>query len=585
MRNLLAPVLAGAAVLLSAQATPRAYLGATLVNPGMDPVKDAVVVVKDGRILAAGPARWVTLPANVERVQVTGKWIIPGLIDSHVHFFQSGGLYTRPDGRDLRAYRSYEEEQRLIRRDLPETFARILRCGITSVIDMGGPTWNFEMRDQAARAEKAPRVWTAGPLLTPGPLKDRRTGGPHFLTTGADPAVIAGTTEEAARAEVRRQAGLHADVFKMWVSEGPTTAVQFAAYDEARKLGLKVAVHATTLAGATEAVRAGADILVHSIVDQAIPDALMAEMKRRGVTLIPTLVVFRGGPMLTGRRWAFDPWEYEGADPKVMGTLFDLMRLPLKLEEAEVRAIQEAKPWTPSPVALSNLRRLVAAGVSVAAGTDAGNPGTFHGASFTTELKLMAMAGLTPRQILACATLNGARLLGHDQELGSVEPGKRADLLVLDADPLKDILNTRKLLLVVKDGRPYRPSEILQDTPEDVVQRQVNAYNARDVEAFAATYAPGVTIRTLPETTVTVSGRKALADRYGEAFRQRADVGVAITSRAVDGPFVIDQETFVHRWDASRTRFAGTAIYEVKDGLIRTVWFLKAPNPETPPAP
>jgi hypothetical protein len=308
-------------------------------------------------------------------------------------------------------------------------------------------------------------------------------------------------------------------------------------------------------------------------------------MKRRKVILIPTLVVFRGGPMLNARRWAFDPWEYEEADPKVMGTLFDLMRLPLKLGEAETKAIREAKPWSPSPIAMANLRRLIAAGIPVAAGTDAGNPGTFHGASFATELKLMAQAGLTSGQILVCATLNGARLLGHEQELGSVEPGKRADLLVLDADPLKDILNTRKLLLVVKDGRPYRTSEILQDTPEDIVQRQVNAYNARDVEAFAATYAPDVTIRTLPETAITVSGRKALAERYGEAFRQRPDVGVAITSRAVDGPFVIDQETFVHRWDPARSRFAGTAIYEVKDGLIRTVWFLKVPSPETPPAP
>ena len=558
-----------------AQAVPQAYLGATLVNPGQEPVADAVVVVHNGRILAAGPARKVKIPEGAQRVMAKDKWIIPGLIDAHVHFFQSGGLYTRPDGMDLRAYRSYEQEQALIRRDLTDTLARYLRCGITGVVDLGGPNWNFEVRDLATRTPLAPRVWVAGPLFTPGPLKDRVTGGPHFLTTGGDPAVIAGTTEAAAREEVRRQAALKTDFIKIWVSEGATTPVQQAVYDEARRLGLKVAVHATTLAGATEAVRAGAAVLVHSVTDYPIPDALMVDMKRRGMVLIPTLVVFRGGPMIRGRRFTFDPWEYALANPQVMGTLFDVLHLPLKLDEAAVKTIREARPWEPKAVMLDNLRRLVTAGVTVAAGTDAGNPGTFHGASYFTELKLMAQAGLTPKEILACATLNGARMLGREQDLGSVAVGKRADLLVLDADPLVDMLNARRIHLVVKDGLAHAPGDLLQPTAEDVVQRQVNAYNARDAQAFAATYAPGVTIRTLPETKVTLDSREKLFAQYGEAFRTRPDSAVQITGRLTQGPFVIDQERLVHRWDPAQSRFAGTAVYEVKDGLIQTVWFLK----------
>ena len=559
---------------LLAQTPSRAYLGATLVNPGEAPIADAVVVVKDGRILAAGPAAKVKIPADAERISVIGKWIMPGLVDAHMHFFQSGGLYTRPDMRDLRDYRSYEQETALIRRDLPDTLARYLRCGITSVIDMGGPNWNFEVRDLASKTALAPQVWVAGPLLTPGPLKGR-TGGPHFLTTGSDPAVIAGTTEEAARAEVRRQAALHTDLFKMWVSEGPTTTAQKAAYDEAKKLGLRVAVHSTSLAGATEAVKAGADILVHSVLDQPIPDALMAEMKRRGVILIPTLVVFRGGPMLRTRRFLFEPWEFELANPHVMGTLFDLLHLPLKLDEVATKAIQEGKAWEAPAVALDNLRRLVAAGVTVATGTDAGNQGAFHGASYYTELKLMAQAGLSAKDILVCSTLNGAKVLGKQKEFGTLEVGKRADLLVLDADPMQDMLNTRRIHLVVKAGQPYAPAEILKPTAEDLVQRQVNAYNARDAAAFAATYAPDVAIRTLPETTDLIRGRAALQANYGELFKQRPDSAVHITSHAVQGPFVIDQEQLVHRWDVTKTSFAGTAIYEVKDGLIQTVWFLR----------
>jgi len=559
----------------SAQAVPQAYLGATLVNPGQEPVADAVVVVQDGRILAAGPRRSVAIPAGAQRFEVQGKWIIPGLIDSHVHFFQSGGVYTRPDGLDLRAYRSYEEEQALIRRDLPLTLARYLRCGITGVVDMGGPNWNFQVRDQAAKTALAPRVWVAGPLFTPGPLKGR-DGGPHFLTTGADPAVIAGTTPEAARLEVRRQAALKTDFIKIWVSEGPTTPVQQAVYDEAKVLGLKVAVHSTSLAGATEAVRAGASILVHSVIDQPLPDQLLADMKARGVVLIPTLVVFRGGRMIRARRFTFDPWEYELADPAVMGTLFHPLHLPLKLDEAALKTIQEGQAWVPGAVMLDNLRRLVRAGVTVAAGTDAGNPGTFHGASYFTELRLMAQAGLTPREILVCATLNGALMLGREGDLGSVAAGKRADLLVLDADPLATMENARRIHRVVKDGVAHTPAELWTPTPEDVVQRQVNAYNARDTAAFAATYAPGVQIRTLPETPVKVDSRDKLFTSYDGMFKARPDSAVQITSRMVDGPFVMDQEKIVHRWDATKARFAGTAIYEVRDGLIQTVWFLKS---------
>jgi imidazolonepropionase-like amidohydrolase len=554
----------------------RAFTGATLVNPGRAPVPAAVVLVQDGRITAAGSAAEVPVPAGAEVVAAAGKWIIPGLIDAHVHFFQSGGIYTRPDVLDLRAYRSYEQDQALIRRDLADTFARYLRCGITSAIDMGGPDWNFEVRALAARTALAPRLRVSGPLLTPGPIRNFRTGEVHFLTTGADPAVRAGLAPDAARAEVRRQAALGTDFIKIWVSEGATTATQQAIYEEAARLGLKVAVHATRLAGATEAVRAGAAILVHSITDQPIPDGLLQEMKRRGVVLIPTLVVERGYAIMTSsRRFRFAPWEFELANPEVMGTFFDLLHLPLKLDPARLRTIQEGRAWEPGAVAMDNLRRLIRAGVTVAAGTDAGNPGTFHGASLWTELELMARAGLSPAEVLECATRGGARVLCQEADLGSVAPGRLADFLLLDADPLLDILNVRRLHRVVKGGEVLDPAALLQPGPEAVVQRQLNAYNARDTEAFAATYAPAVSIRTLPETVPTAEGREAVRSRWGKAFRDNPDSAVRIAARITQGSFVIDQEVLVHRWDPARTRPAGTAVYEVRDGLIQTVWFLK----------
>jgi hypothetical protein len=402
----------------------------------------------------------------------------------------------------------------------------------------------------------------------------------HFLTTGSDPSVRPANTEAEARAEVRRQVALRTDFIKIWVWRGAATAVGRAIIDEAHAHGLKVAVHATELEGARSAVEAGIDILVHSVEDKEIPDDLLALMKKRKVTLIPTLSVTRGYAQMRSRRFAWDPWEYELADPYVMGTFFDPLHLDLPLTEAQRKLIQEGKPWSPNPVTLRNLRRLLDAGVNVAAGTDAGNPGTFHGPALFTEFKVMLQAGLKPAEILASATLAAARTLGKEKEFGSIEAGKRADLVVLDADPLADILNVRRIHRVVKGGTVHDPAALLAPTPEDVVQRQLVAYNARDVNAFAATYAADVAIVRLPEGSPgAFTGMERLLQVYGKAFRERADQAVKIEKRIVQGPFVVDQETFVHRWDPAQRRPAGTAVYQVEDGLIRRVWFLTNPPP------
>lgn len=553
----------------------QAFVGATLINPGQAPLENAVVLVKDGRILGAGSATSVVIPKDAKRIDVKGKWISPGLFDAHIHFFQSGSIYTRPDALDLRKAKPYEEERAQIRANLQDTFARYLRSGITSVIDMGGPNWNFEVKELANKTQLAPRVWLTGPLLTPSAIKNFRVGGPHFLTEGNDPPVLHDMSPEQARAEVRRQHSLKADFIKIWVSRNLTTPTQHAIYDEAKKLGLKVAVHATKLSEASEAVKAGANILVHDVEDALIPDEMIQEMKAKNVVLIPTLAVYRGYTMLRTQRFAFEPWEYALANPYVMGTFFDLMHVNQPSSEAQIKQIQDAKVWEANPITLENVRRLVRGGVTVAAGTDAGNPGAFPGASIFVELKLMQQAGLTPAEILESVTLSGAKVLDKEKDFGSVAVGKVADLLILNANPLQDIQNLQQLFRIVKGGEILQPDHMISVSPEDVVQRQLNAYNARDTEAFALTYAPNVTIRTIPESASNPSGRDYVKSRWGEMFLKRPDSAVRIPKRITQGPFVIDQEDHMHRWDPKKTGPAGTAIYEVRDGLIQTVWFLK----------
>jgi predicted amidohydrolase YtcJ len=147
-----------------------AIVGATVIHPERDGA-DAVaasttIVVRGSRIAAVGPAASTPVPAGAEVIDARGRWVIPGLVDAHVHFFQSGNLYTRPDAMDFNAVVPYAQEVARNKARLPETFRVWLRSGVTSVADVGGPFWNFDVRDAAARNPAAPRVAIAGPLIS-----------------------------------------------------------------------------------------------------------------------------------------------------------------------------------------------------------------------------------------------------------------------------------------------------------------------------------------------------------------------------------------------------------------------------------
>lgn len=547
-----------------------ALVGADVVNPaGAPSIRNAVILVEGNRITKVGAREAVTIPPDSRVIDIAGKWVIPGLVDAHVHFFQSGGLYTRPDVIDLRQFVPYrEEELPQIRERLPDTFARYLRCGVTSVVDVGGPFWNFEVREQAQKTLLAPRVAVAGPLVS--------TYQPEALTT-EDPPIIRVESIDEAKNLVRRQIEKKADLIKIWyiVRSGYSPEEYFplvkTVIEDAHARGVRVAVHATQLATAKAAVRAGADILVHSVNDRPVDQEFISLMKRRRVLYTPTLIVWEGYLEVLAKQVRLSPPEFRLANPFVLATFFDLYELPEGTYPARSEQWVQAR-LERIKVAQQNLKALQDAGVAIAAGTDAGNIGTLHGPAIFREFQLMAESGLTPKQILTSATLHGAMLMGREEDLGSIEAGKLADLVVLDADPLQDIRNTASIHMIMKDGHLWKAGEILPEPPENLVQRQLNAYNARDIAAFIETYAPDIEIYNFPDELL-YQGIQNVQERYARLFRNNPELHAKILKRIALGNSIIDRE-HVTGLKSGRVIDA-VAIYRVENGKIRRVWFIR----------
>jgi imidazolonepropionase-like amidohydrolase len=315
--------------------------------------------------------------------------------------------------------------------------------------------WNFEVRDHAARSAMAPRVAVAGPLVS--------TVARPQLDLG-DPPIVKVDSPAAARALVSREALRRPDLVKIWYIQRPGDDAAAglrlldAVVDEARRRDLRVAVHATELAGARAAVDAGAAVLVHSVFDQPVDEAFVTAVRDKGVLYVPTLFVTRGYDLVLSGRFEPTSAERRVGDPDALRTFDELKTLP------EFKPQPRPQTEERLAVASANLRRLAVGGARIAAGTDAGNIGTLHGPSIHRELRLMVDAGMTRDQVLSAATLGGARVMGRDAELGTLAAGKLADLIVLDGDPTADLAVLEVPREAVKGGRFVGRDELLRAT-------------------------------------------------------------------------------------------------------------------------
>jgi imidazolonepropionase-like amidohydrolase len=441
-----------------------AIVGATVVHPERDAAhaieRDSTVVVSGRRIVAVGPASATSVPPGATVIDGRGKWLVPGLVDAHVHFFQSGNLYTRPDVIDLNAWMPYAKEVERNKARLAATFKVWIASGVTSVVDIGGPFWNFDMRDAAERTAAAPRVAVAGPLISM--VADPK------LDLG-DPPIIKIASPAEARELVARELARKPDYIKVWFINrlgddlAAQEAIVKAAGDAAHRAGVPLAVHATEIIVAKAAMRAGADFLVHSVGDALVDDEFLALAKQNHILYCPTLFVVPGYRYALSNTWQPTAVELRLADPQIVATMGDLARIPADmLPDTLVRSMAAAVPPKPSPIELKNLRTIWDAGITVVMGTDAGNIGTLHGPSVFREMALMQEAGLTPLEVLRSATTNGARAARRDNEIGVIAASRLADLVILDADPTTSVENLSRVFRVIKDGRVFDPDELIR---------------------------------------------------------------------------------------------------------------------------
>ncbi len=432
---------------------PRAIVGATLVDgTGRAPVRDAVVVLREGRIECAGPRTRCPVPAGVDTLDARGLWVLPGLVDTHVHYSQTGWADGRPDALDLRGEHPYEAVEARLRAH-PERLHRAwLASGVTAVFDVGGFPWTLRMREDAERSTEAPHVSAAGPLLS---TVD------HWLNLPAERQFIVLRDSSAAEEGVRYLRAIGSDAVKVWFIVRPGSdfagmerAVR-AAGEAARRADLPLIVHATGLREAKAALRAGARLLVHSVEDQPVDREFLDLCLRNGTLYCPTLTVRDGYVRLAesvseGRPPAVD-------DPNGIVdslTLVHLASTPVAARRAGVRRPVPRASLIDSlhRTMANNLWRIARAGVPVAMGTDAGNPLTLHGPAVYAEMEAMQRSGLRPMAVIVASTRSGARAMGREREFGTVEAGKRADLLIVGADPTRDVANLRRVRWIVRGG-------------------------------------------------------------------------------------------------------------------------------------
>lgn len=380
---------------LAAQ-TVTVFEGARVIlGNGNAPIENSILMVKSDRITAVGRRGELTIPDGATRVDLSGKTVMPAIIDAHKHL--SG------------------EREPLIRQ-----LHDLAYFGVGTVLSLGQDVTDVPLEVHEESIPGTAREYTAGRGITmpePG-----RSDAPYWVTTEAE-----------ARQAVREQVERHVDIIKIWVDdrdgkyEKLSPALYGAIIDEAHKNNIKVAAHVFKMEDAKGLLRAGVDVFAHGIRDQDIDDETVELFRQH-----PNVVL---APNLPDRGVATD-----------MGWLKGSIIPANELEKIQKQSTDQPEAQKFFGIQARNLNKLHKAGVKIAFGTDGGILWEHH-----MEMENMVAAGMTPAEVIVAATRNSAELIGLS-DTGVIASGNLADFIVLDANPLEDITNTRKINAVYVRG-------------------------------------------------------------------------------------------------------------------------------------
>lgn len=437
MRRSLLPL--GLAVLAGSRParadTPVALEGAEVFN-GERRIGRATILVADGVIRAIGPSGAVAVPPEARRIDLAGRVIVPGLISAHSHVGNSAGAET--------GGRFYTRENVL------EQLRQFAAYGVTTVTALGlGPGLFFDIREEVRRgATDGADLLGAG--MGVGVPDGTPPAGPMRLN---DNQVARPETPEQARDAIRAMASRRVDIVKLWVDDlgGSVPMMRpeiiVAATEESHARGLRVAAHIHDLEQARIVVQSGVDIVAHGVRDKPVDAALISAMRERGTWYIPTIQINEANYLYADRpELLADPFFARALNAGLRAQFGDPAWRKTALESAASSREEVA-------VNQRNLKALHEAGVRVGFGTDSGATAVrIPGFAEHRELELMVEAGLTPEQAIRCATSQSAALLGLEDR-GLLQQGRRADFLVLQADPLANIRNVHRIQAVWQRGR------------------------------------------------------------------------------------------------------------------------------------
>ena len=431
----------------------KVFTGATVIDvTGGTPSTNGVIVIEGTRIKQVGET--AEIPPDAEVIDASGKFIIPGLADMHHHLAEGKFGFDEREP-------AYQENLR-----------RLLAWGITLTYSTGIPDLEAFGNLKLISSDPAapyPHFYAVGKQFGAESWNEKLESNRRRNGQGSIGGFSPGTPEEG-RAGVRENAAANVDGIK-FVFSPVTYAIQGglpqmkpeimeAIIDEAHLQGLKAMVHAPILKYAKDALRAGADGLVHGILDEPVDDEFIALMKQNDAFYMTTHAVFAAAGDIEG--WARRLEEFDQSGMVSKEEIRKGMD-PVLVSQWEKRWNNFSYMKNKMATLSANTKKTYDSGLLVVAGSDTGDNGAglISGLTQQVELQLLVESGLTPLQALQTATINAARMIGRENDLGSLESGKLADFVILNADPLEDIQNINDIDLVVKGGVVHEPSQII----------------------------------------------------------------------------------------------------------------------------